>query len=45
MIKNKNSIRKLQSIYYLQKVTNDVIKWTGIVSDIMPEKTIDKSYS
>lgn len=43
MTKTEIKEYKLQSVYYLQKITNSVIKWTSIINAQVSEKRIDKS--
>jgi len=41
MTKTEIKLTKIKSLYYLQKVTNSVIKWTSILSYQSLEKSID----
>ncbi len=41
MTKTEIKLKKIKSLYYLQKVTNSVIKWTSIMSYQSFEKSID----
>jgi len=43
MTKTEIQLKKLKSLYYLQKVTNSVIKWTSIMSFQSLEKSIDRT--
>ncbi len=38
----KNKHKKLSSIYFIQKITNSVVKWTSLItSQIKDSKSVD----
>lgn len=42
----KNKHKKLKSLYFIQKITNSVIKWTSLISSqIKEEKSVDRSFN
>jgi len=40
-MKKENQLKKKQTLYSLQKITNSVVKWTAIISFYCNESGID----